>query len=429
MSAGIIWFRNDLRVEDNVVLDKALKIADKIYPVYIFNPKEYANNELGFPKVGPHRMRFIIEAVHDLRQSLQKLGSNIIVRIGEPVKIISELAQEVGAKYVFAGKEATSDEVRQEERMNDALSDLGVIFELYWHSTLYHIDDIPWPIAHLPEMFTEFRKELESESEIRTLCQVPASLNAIESIPEGDIPEVTDLGLEEIMIDKRGVLKFEGGEKQAWKRLKYYLWAKDQLRYYKETRNGMLGADYSSKLSPWLSIGCISPRSIYYEVKEYEAKRIKNESTYWLVFELLWRDYFKFVAKKHQSNLFKITGVRNREKEFIEDKSIFMNWVNGTTSEPFANANMTELKRTGYMSNRGRQNVASFLVNNLKINWTWGASYFESALIDYDPASNWGNWNYLAGVGNDPRPYRYFDLGVQSMKYDPDGSYVKVWDK
>lgn len=429
MSVGLVWFRNDLRLEDNVVIDKALKIVDRIYPVYIINPKQFENNHLGYAKTGSFRARFLLEALHDLRNTLKSKGSNLIVRVGDPEKLIPDLAHKISATYVFASKESIPSEVLIEEQTEKGLWKLGIMFELFWNSSLYHVDDIPWPIRHLPETFTDFRKELEMESHVRPLHVAPKKINAVENIPEGDIPCLEDLGLPDTSADRRAVMKFKGGEKEAWKRLKYYLWAKDQLQYYKETRNGMLGADYSSKLSSWLAIGCISPKSIYYEVKQYELERVKNDSTYWLVFELLWRDYFLFIAKKHKENLFKVTGIRNREIEYKEDLTLFEKWVNGETGEPFADANMKELKRTGYMSNRGRQNVASYLINDLKLNWTWGAAYFESILIDYSAASNWGNWNYLAGVGNDPRPNRYFDLSLQAMRYDPDGAYVQAWNK
>ena len=210
-------------------------------------------------------------------------------------------------------------------------------------------------------------------------------------------------------------------------RLNSYFWQEDLLKVYKETRNGLLGADYSSKFSPWLAHGCLSPRYIFEEVKKYEAERKKNQSTYWLIFELIWRDYFRFVAKKYGNRIFLQSGIRNQNMEAKGSKRIFQKWINGETGIPFIDANMIELKQTGFMSNRGRQNVASFLVKDLKINWTWGASYFESVLLDYDPCSNWCNWNYVAGVGNDPRENRYFNILSQAERYDPKGLYVKHW--
>jgi deoxyribodipyrimidine photo-lyase len=190
----------------------------------------------------------------------------------------------------------------------------------------------------------------------------------------------------------------------------------------------MLGEDYSSKFSAWLALGCLSPRLIYWEVKRYEEERVKNDSTYWLVFELIWRDFFRFVALRYGTRIFKPSGIRHdMNKKWRHDADLFIRWAEGETGIPFIDANMREMNATGFMSNRGRQNVGSFLVKDLGIDWTWGAAYFESLLIDYDPSSNWGNWNYVAGVGNDPREDRYFNIYSQATRYDEAGKYVKHW--
>jgi len=241
------------------------------------------------------------------------------------------------------------------------------------------------------------------------------------------LPDLSIYGLEEPKPDRRGVMEFIGGESSGLGRIQSYFWEKDLLKVYKETRNGLIGADYSSKFSPWLSLGCISPRMVFEEVKRYERERKKNESTYWLVFELIWRDYFRIICKKHGDKVFQVGGIRNQMDSWSRDRDQFERWIEGKTGVPFVDANMRELKETGFMSNRGRQIVASFLVNDLGIDWTWGASYFESMLIDYDVCSNWGNWMYVGGVGNDPRENRYFNILRQARNYDKNGDYVRMW--
>jgi deoxyribodipyrimidine photo-lyase len=189
----------------------------------------------------------------------------------------------------------------------------------------------------------------------------------------------------------------------------------------------MLGESYSSKFSAWLAHGCISPRTIYWEVMRFEQEVKKNSSTYWLIFELIWRDYFRFVALKFGYRLFMSGGIRNERPPTHPNQNRIDAWTSGKTGIPFVDANMRELKETGFMSNRGRQNVASFLVKDLKQDWRIGAAYFEQELIDYDPSSNWGNWAYVAGVGNDPREDRYFNMLVQAARYDAKGDYVRHW--
>ena len=153
---------------------------------------------------------------------------------------------------------------------------------------------------------------------------------------------------------------------------------------------------------------------------------MKNQSTYWMIFELIWRDFFKYISLKYGNKIFKIGGILDKDYTWLRDEHQFQNWIDGKTNEPFVNANMIELKSTGWMSNRGRQNVASFLSKELLIDWRWGASYFESMLIDYDVHSNYGNWMYVSGVGNDPRD-RKFNIKFQADRYDPNKKFQNLW--
>jgi deoxyribodipyrimidine photo-lyase len=212
--------------------------------------------------------------------------------------------------------------------------------------------------------------------------------------------------------------------------LNYYFKETKLISKYKETRNELIGTDYSSKFSPWLANGCLSPREIYYDLKKYEEKFGANESTYWLIFELLWRDYFRFMMKKHRHQFFLQTGIKPTDSPTNQNNQELLNqWINGNTGVDFIDANMIELKLTGFMSNRGRQNVASYFCNELNMDWRLGASYFEEQLIDYDVCSNWGNWAYLAGVGNDPRTHRYFNIEKQAKEYDKNSIFRDLWLK
>ena len=167
---------------------------------------------------------------------------------------------------------------------------------------------------------------------------------------------------------------------------------------------------------------------IYWEIKNYEKKIKKNQSTYWLIFELIWRDYFKYISLKHGNKIFMVEGILEKKYNWKTDRTLFLEWAEGKTAESFVNANMLELKKTGWMSNRGRQNVASFFAKDMKMDWRIGAAYFESLLIDYDVHSNYGNWMYVSGVGNDPRD-RKFDVNWQSKRYDPNNLFQDLWLK
>ncbi|CAL8141371.1 unnamed protein product [Orchesella dallaii] len=253
----------------------------------------------------------------------------------------------------------------------------------------------------------------------------PLPLETIEISEE--LPSLQKLGLVDPTVNANTAFPFSGGETHALSRLQSYLWSTRAVEKYKTTRNGLLGSEYSTKFSPWLAFGCISPRRIFFELRKYENERVKNDSTYWVIFELLWRDYFRFIAAKYGKCLFYSGGIKKIRYKWEEDMAKFRKWADGQTGVPFVDANMRELLETGWMSNRGRQNVASFLTKDLKLDWRLGAEWFEYLLVDYDVCSNYGNWNYSAGIGNDPREDRKFNMIKQAMDYDSDGSFARIW--
>lgn len=424
----IVWFRNDLRLHDHEPLQDALKASSDIVPVYCFDPRQFGQTSFGFPKTGKFRAKFLLESVADLRRSLQHKGSHLVVRVGHPEAVLPALASEIQAQAVYWHEEATSEEIAIEDALASKLEAAGVKVQAFWGATLYHPDDLPFPIHQLPEVFTQFRKQVEKRSTVYAAFATPQNLPPLPSeLDPGAMPTAEQLGLETAEKDDRGVLSFSGGETAGLSRLQDYIWDADCLKVYKQTRNGMLGANYSSKLSAWLALGCLSPRRVYQAVQDYENERVRNNSTYWLVFELLWRDYFRFVCQKHGDRVFYPSGLQGLKIDWKQDWERFDAWREGRTGYPLVDANMREIAATGYMSNRGRQNVASFLTKNLGIDWRMGAEWFESLLVDYDVCSNWGNWNYTAGVGNDARGFRYFNIPKQSKDYDPEGDYVKHW--
>lgn len=422
MSVSILWFRNDLRVHDHAALVKAAA-RGQVIPVYCVDPRQFGDTPEGWPKTGPFRAYFLRQALADLRASLRRLGADLLVRYGLPQEVLPVLVRQTGATQVWASKEVTAEELLAEQQVEAALKPVGASLQLVWQSTLYAPDDLPFPLHALPNVFTQFRKEVERGTKVRPPLLAPQTLAALPAeLEPGLLPDWPTP-----VQDPRAVMVFEGGEAAGMARVRHYLWETEALATYKETRNGLLGADYSSKFSPWLATGSLSPRWIYDQIIDFETKRIKNESTYWLIFELIWRDYFRLVARKFGTSLFHARGLQNKEIPRLQNRKLFEVWTEGRTGVPFIDANMRELKATGFMSNRGRQNVASFLVKDLRIDWRWGASWFESMLLDYDPCSNWGNWNYVAGIGNDPREDRYFNILRQAKQYDPKGDYVRHW--
>jgi deoxyribodipyrimidine photo-lyase len=427
MKRALVWFKTDLRLHDNETLVLAMEQSDEVIPVYCFDEAHFKTTKFGFKKTGNFRAHFLLESLMDLDKNLRAVGSGLIVVKGKPEMEIAKLIEKYNVQKVYAKDEVAYEELQTQALVQKALSKINTPLVTFNSSTLYQEEDLPFSIKDIPDVFTNFRKQVEKESKIRAAFSKPKAINSPE-IDVLNLPSLEELGLENIATDNRAVLDFEGGETASWTRLEHYFFKTKSLSVYKETRNGLVGADYSSKFSAWLALGCISARSIYAQIQHYEKEIVANESTYWLVFELLWRDYFRFVMKKYGHLFFLQNGIKTSKKNSNRHNAkLFETWKNAQTGNDFINANMLELKLTGFMSNRGRQNVASYLVNDLQLDWRYGAAYFEEQLIDYDVCSNWGNWAYLAGVGNDPRENRAFNIEKQANDYDKNNTYRNLW--
>ncbi|KAF7830199.1 cryptochrome DASH, chloroplastic/mitochondrial [Senna tora] len=440
---AIVWFRNDLRMLDNEALYKAWFVSETVLPVYCIDPRLFGTTyHFGFPKTGALRAQFLIECLADLRKNLMKRGLNLLIQHGKPEDVLPSLAKAYGAHTVYAQKETCSEELLVERLVNKGLQQVVIPpspekttgataqkiprLQFIWGTTLYNIDDLPFDAPSLPDVYTQFRKIVEAKCTVRSCIKLPTSLGPPPEVGDwGCLPSLEQLGLSSQNVSKG--MKFVGGETAALSRVYEYFWKKDLLKVYKETRNGMLGPDYSTKFSPWLASGSLSPRYIHEEVKRYEKERQANSSTYWVLFELIWRDYFRFLSIKCGNSLFHVGGPRKVAHQWSQDKNFFESWRDGRTGYPLIDANMKELSTTGFMSNRGRQIVCSFLVRDMGIDWRMGAEWFETCLLDYDPCSNYGNWTYGSGVGNDPREDRYFSIPKQAQTYDPEGEYVAYW--
>ncbi|TWT53292.1 Cryptochrome DASH [Rubripirellula amarantea] len=438
MTTSLVWFRNDLRLHDHRALSRAVQQSDQVACVFVVAPSAFERTSFGYERVGPFRLQFLRESLIDLRDNLHKIGGVLHVVVGEPEIVLPRIAADIEASTVYCHQEYATEETTTQTRLESSLCESGCSLEVSSANTLLEADDLPFPIDELPELFTHFRNKIEHRTEVLSPLAAPTRVPRLDEKTSAKIPDqpIDSIDLlcrnpsrddDQATYVDRAVLKFVGGESAGLARVDDYLWKSDCLRTYKETRNGMIGANYSSKFSAWLAMGCLSPRKIYEEVLRYEKERIRNESTYWMYFELLWRDYFAFVVAKHGQHVFQVGGLRQESLDWNQDTAWFDAWRKGKTGYPLIDANMRELEETGFMSNRGRQNVASFLTKNLGIDWRMGAEWFESLLIDYDPCSNYGNWNYVSGVGNDARSFRWFNPIKQASDYDPEGSYVKHW--
>ncbi|TKY52513.1 Blue-light photoreceptor PHR2 [Spatholobus suberectus] len=321
--ATVVWFRNDLRVRDNECLAAANNESLSVLPVYCFDPADYGKSASGFDKTGPYRAAFLIESVSDLRRSLQARGSDLVVRVGKPETVLVELAKAVGADAVYAHGEVSHDEVKAEERVEAAMKEENVEVKYFWGSTLYHVEDLPFKLEDMPSNYGGFRDRVQ-KLEIRKTVEALDQLKGMPSrgdVEPGDIPSLMDLGLNPsatMLQDGKSAANASmvGGETEALQRLKKFA-AECEAQPHKGSKDGtqsIYGANFSCKISPWLAMGCLSPRTMYDELKKTATRAVSASAnwndggngasktgTNWLMFELLWRDFFRFITKKYSS--------------------------------------------------------------------------------------------------------------------------------
>ncbi len=404
---SIYWVRSDLRIHDNATLNNFCQHS--VSGLIVWCPTS------SYLRADSIRKQFIDQSINVFSDQLKIHGTSVNKLEKKMTDVLEELITIYQIDHVFWSKEFACEEAEEEKRVIAICNQKKISYTIFDQVTLIHPAQLPFEIKKMPLVFTDFRKSVEKNLSINDPLPPPKTwpmpIEMVAALAGTD--------------DKK--LIFPAGEASALARVQEYFWETDSVQTYKLTRNGMLNKNDSSKFSPWLNLGCLSPRHIYYELKLYEKKVVENESTYWLFFELLWRDYFKFLSQKLGRKLFLESGIDSTQNiSTNRDSSLFNRWCNAKTGNSFIDANMNELNQTGWMSNRGRQNVASYLIHDLYLPWVWGAAYFEKKLIDYDPDCNWGNWLYLSGKGTDPRA-RKFNIEKQASQYDPFQHYEKKW--
>ena len=432
MSTVLFWFRNDLRPHDQSALHAACQLgAQHLLPVVCL-PDVQATTPWGFARVGPHRRAWLANTIQNLLQGLSSKRSQLLILNQPAATALPALARAVGASTLVCEDIAAPEEQAQVAALRAA----GLQVQTVWHSSLLHPAQLPWPVQHLPAVFTPFRQQLEQNG-LQAAAPLPPPATLPPAPAQVPAPWANDPAQALAALagaapapDARSAFPYlqgelHGGEAAALAHLGQYL-ARGLPHSYKRTRNDLMGRDYSSKWSLWLATGALSPRQALAQLRQFEATHGTSDGSYRLWFELLWRDYFRFLHLQHGPALYRARGL-GPQRATPHDAQRFAAWCAGRTGQPLVDAAMRELAATGYLSNRLRQVAASYLVHDLACDWRAGAAWFEAQLLDYDVYSNQGNWLYIAGRGTDPRGGRRFDPIQQAATYDPDGTYQRLW--
>lgn len=438
---SIVWFRHDLRVHDHRPLHLAAA-SERLLAVYCLPPNWLCDGPAGVPRLGAHRRAYLAQALAGLATSLAALGNELLILVADPVQALHDLSRTLGDAPVLVHAHPGWEEREAIEQLQQR----GVNVHALGGGGLFDANDLPSPLDPFPVPFTSFRKRIEAAdwpsieplpvpTALPPSATLPPDLYAPERAQARAIFQLDKSSIHTPVADPRSALPYvepawHGSEAAGLAHLQRYF-ASDLVADYKATRNGLLGTDYSSKWSPWLAVGSLSVREIEAQRLAYEARYGANDGSYWLWFELLWREYFQLLMWRYGRSCFSRRGIQpqlsHSSKKARHDPAAFAAWCAGNTGCDWVDAAMRELAATGYMGNRMRQNVASYLIHDLALDWRLGAAWFEHQLIDFDVASNQGNWLYLAGAGTDPRSDRRFSPSRQAAMYDPDGAYQRCW--
>lgn len=434
----VFWFRHDLRLHDNPALAHAVQLARQrrtwLLPVVVLDPAQTtAPTPWGFARQGPHRSRFVAEGVAALAQALHALGTPLWVRHADPVATLTACMQQLQASALVCEDIPAPEEQTTVAALTTACAALGVRVTTVWQSTLYAPESLPMPPGQVPDTFTAFRQKLEASGATEA-APMPAVADW-PRVPEAMMP-TPNLPVQASAMPhahpvecwpQLSTVAGHGGEAAALAHLARYC-AQGLPHTYKATRNALTGWDHSSRWSPWLASGALSARQAMAAIRRFEAEHGASDSTYWLWFELLWRDHFRWMHVKHGKALYRANGLgRLPLPPPVHNTQGFERWCSGHTGQPLVDAGMRELAATGWLSNRMRQIVASNLIHDLGGDWRAGAAWFEHMLIDFDQCSNQGNWAYIAGRGTDPRGGRRFNTDRQTQDHDPHGHYRRLW--
>ena len=407
MRTALWWIRRDLRLSDNQALAAALSHAGQVLPVFVLDPQL-----LSSPYIAEKRLAFLYQGLHALGKDLYQRGSTLVVRSGDPIRVLTELIHEVSAEGIFAEADYSPYARRRDQSVARVLP-LHLTPGLTVHSpeALLKPDGAPYTV------FTPFSKTWLRRPWPGIPLPDPKHIPGPESVNEVRIP-ITPLPAPEF--------PFQAGESEAQRRLAAF--TSQAISRYGDDRN-RLDLMGTSGLSPYLRFGMLSARQAVAAARQAEAQAVDAASCRaaqtWLN-ELIWREFY--IAILYYYPFVRQAAFRPalRDLPWVNNPEQFSAWAQGLTGYPIVDAAMRQLLQAGWMHNRARMITASFLTKDLLVDWRWGERHFMQHLVDGDPAANNGGWQWTAGTGTDAAPYyRIFNPVLQSQKFDPHGQFIR----
>ena len=403
----IVWFRGDLRIHDHPALATALKDTSTIVPVFIFN-----DDLISGKFSSSNRTRFLLECLEDLKQSLQKLGGDLVIRHGDASTELLKLAEVTGAKAVYYTADYSPFAIKRDKKVEEVLNNAQLTPRSFGGKlAVSSVQKLVTKTNTPYKVFTPFWRAW-AQVERRDVATSPKTIS-LPKVAVGTLPKLTDIITDDNLSDHAE----KGGETEARERLKKFL--DGPIDDYKITNND-LGVDGTSHLSPYLHFGCLS-------VREIETMLPPSQGADAWHRQLAWREFYYYVLLHFPHPKLEFQE-RYRGMTWVQSSELLNAWKEGRTGYPIVDAAMHQLKNEGWMHNRARLIVGSFLIKDLGIDWREGEKHFMQWLIDGDMANNNGNWQWIGSVGVDPAPLfrRLYNPSSQQANYDEKGIYVRT---
>jgi len=408
-STAVVWFRRDLRVHDHPPLAAALGEHERVVALYVLDPKLLHGRFASL-----NRTAYLLDCLRALDGELRDRGARLVVRLGDPRMEVASVAEAVGAKRVYAAGDVSPFARSRDRAVADALGDRAELM-LGPGVFIARLGSIRKGDGGAYAIYSPFRRAWEEQPR-RAVEDTPAEI-AMPRIAAGSIPTPADLGFDAPAPKLQD--RPEPGEAAALRAVEAFV--ADGLGDYGSHRN--LLAERTSRMSQYLHFGCVSPRVLEERAIAHGGKSAETYRR-----ELAWRDFYGYILLHHPEVARREYRPKMRNMRWSDDAEAFAAWKEGRTGFPVVDAAMRQLVSCGWMHNRARMIVASFLTKDLHVDWRLGEAFFMEHLIDGDMGSNNGGWQWVAGTGTDPHEYtRVFNPSLQQEKFDPDGRYVKRW--
>ena len=402
MRTAVVLFNRDLRVHDHPALSAAARAAQHVVPAFVWD-----ESLLSSDFAAPNRLCFLLDSLADLDRALRSRGAGLVLRRGDVVREAIALARGAGADAVFTSDDVSAYARSRRVRLADACAQRRIELRTFPGVTVVPPGDLTPAAGDHFRVFTPFWRHWREEP-LRAVHGAPRTLSLPAGVRRGRLPRLSDLTRGDVSPDLP-----PGGEQSGRRRLT--AWARSSLEHYGERRDD-LAADATSRLSPYLRFGCLSPREV---LERVSGRRGAEE----FVRQLCWHDFFQQVAAANPA--LPRADYRGAGRRWREDPDALSAWKDGRTGYPLVDAGMRQLRREGWMHNRARLVAGSFLTKDLGIDWREGAAHFWELLVDGEIANNAGNWQWVAGTGNDARPNRVLNPTRQALRFDPRGDYVR----